>query len=79
MEAGGFPESVSVLQQHAFMKLSRHFEPRREHFQRADQCLRANPWQGAHCVEPVQWRKEGAACRFCMSGRGRPLACRVPL
>ena len=54
MEAGRFPESVSILQQHAFMKLSRQFEPRQDHFQRADQYLRANPWQGAHCVEPVQ-------------------------
>ena len=27
MEAGEFSESLSILQQHAFMKLSRQFKP----------------------------------------------------
>ena len=66
MEACGFPESVSVLQQYAFMKTSRQSEPRREHFQ-TGQHLRANPWQVQHRVETVQWRKERATCRVCMS------------
>ena len=67
MEAGGFPKSVTVLQQYAFMKMSRQFELRREHFQTENQRLRANPWQGQHCVETVQWRKERVTCRFYMS------------
>jgi hypothetical protein len=78
MEAGGLPSSATVLQQHKFMKLGRQSEPRREHFQTEDQHLRANPWRGAHCVEPVQWRKARATCRLCMSGRCRRLVWKVP-
>ena len=32
MKAGGFPESLSILQQHAFMKLSGPFKPGRSTF-----------------------------------------------
>ena len=46
------------------MKLSKHIEPRKEHWQTEDQCLRANFWLRAHCVEPVLWRKERATCRL---------------